>query len=282
MTALTGAAFGALLGLGVFVVVGGVLGLLEAPGTGRVRRLVGNERPVLTVGLYMAAFIGVWSLTGWVVGGVIVIIVARLVPRILVTRQNRATEVAKIEAIAAWCEMMRDTISASSGLNEAIQRSAEVAPEPVRRPVRQLGASLRQRSPESALRAFADELDHPVGDLVVASLLLSASGQGGSMSDQLSELAITARANATMRLRIEAGRARVYTAASMVGSIFALFAVGLMVLQRDFMAAYSSATGQVVLLVVTALMLFGWSAMFRLGDFTPVPGVLRHDNTPRR
>lgn len=102
------------------------------------------------------------------------------------------------------------------------------------------------------------------------------------MSDQLSELAITARANATMRLRIEAGRARVYTAASMVGSIFALFAVGLMVLQRDFMAAYSSATGQVVLLVVTALMLFGWSAMFRLGDFTPVPGVLRHDNTPRR
>lgn len=283
MTPLVGGAFGAVAGLGLFVIIAALGGELSTgSGTGRLRSLVGSERLALTLALYLAAFLATWALTGWVVGGLITVIIARVVPRIALTRQARATEVAKIEAIASWCEMLRDTISASSGLHEAIRVSATVAPNPIEIPVRRLSARLHHGNLEPSLRAFADDVDHPIGDLVVASLLLAASGQGGSLSGQLTELAGTARANATMRLRVEAGRARIYTSATTVGGVFSIFALGLIVLQRDFLAAFDDAAGQLMLLVIAALMLFGWASMYRLGDFTELPGVLHEDREAKR
>ncbi len=283
MTPLVGATFGAVIGLGVFVTVAALGGRLSTPaGTGRVRQLLGSERFVMALAIYLAAFLATWALTGWVVGGLVTVIVARVVPRIALTRQARAAEVAKIEAIASWCEMLRDTISASSGLHEAVRVSAAVAPAPIELPVRRLAARLHHDTLDRSLRTFADEVDHPIGDLVVASLLLAASGQGGSLSAQLTELADTARANATMRLRVEAGRARIYTSATTVGAVFSLFALGLIVLQRDFLAAFDDAAGQVMLLMIAGLMLFGWASMYRLGDFTELPGVLHDDPEAHR
>ncbi len=285
MVPLIGALFGATIGLGVLIVVGAVTGRFDRTALtagGRLGRLVGAERPLLWAAVWVTVFVVVWAATGWVAGGLIAVIVARVVPRIVATRRRRAAQVARIEAIASWCEMLRDTISAASGLHEAIRVTARVAPEPVAGPVGRLAARLHHVPLERALRSFADEVDHPIGDLVVASLLLAAGGQGGSMAGQLTELAGTARANATMRLRVEASRARVYTGASTVGGVFAVFAVGLVVLNRSYLAPFDDAAGQLVLLVIAAMILGGWAAMYRLGDFTEMPRVLhRPDGGPR-
>src|SRR3546814_5859246 len=65
------------------------------------------------------------------------------------SRRAAAQATARTEAIAAWTEMLRDTMSGAHGLEEAVTTSAIVAPAPIRREVTALAVRLeRQRSEE--------------------------------------------------------------------------------------------------------------------------------------
>ena len=68
---------------------------------------------------------------------------------------EHARALERIEAIATFTEMLRDTISAAAGLEQAILAAEPVAPAPVREPVLMLAARLRRaprppRSPTAA------------------------------------------------------------------------------------------------------------------------------------
>ena len=98
--------------------------------------------------------------------------------------------------------------------------------------------------------AFADELDQPSGDLVVAALILAADKSPKRLGDLLGRLATSARANVNMQLRIDAGRARVQTAVKVITGFTSGFALLLLVLNKEYLEPYDSITGQVVLGVV--------------------------------
>ena len=179
----------------------------------------------------------------------------------------REAETRRTEAIASWTEMLRDTIAGAHGLEEAIASTAPVAPEPIRAEVVSLAVRLDREPLGDALAAFADDLDHPIGDLVVASLGLSARGAVGDLVDLLGTLAVAARDEAGMRLRVEAARARLRTAVRVISACTLLMAVGLVVLNPTYLEVYDSALGQVALAVVIGLWATGLWWLTKMGRF---------------
>ena len=78
-------------------------------------------------------------------------------------------------------------------------------PAALRAEVARLATRLARQDPALAVRQFAAEVDDPSGDLV-ASVLLLAMSRSGRTAELLSELAVTIRERASMRLRVEAER----------------------------------------------------------------------------
>jgi Flp pilus assembly protein TadB len=75
-------------------------------------------------------------------------------------------------------------------LEQAIQASLRSTPDPIRPQVETLVARLATRwQTDAALRAFADDLDDATGDLVAASLILSAKRRGAGLVAVLDGLA---------------------------------------------------------------------------------------------
>ncbi|MGI8683874.1 MAG: hypothetical protein ACR2MO_02020 [Acidimicrobiales bacterium] len=115
MRPLIAALGGAVVGLGLLVVVAGVAGVSWHP---RPPRLPGwtADRALLRVGLGAAAFVGAWLATGWPAGAVVAGVGGVALPSLTGARAGRAEAVARIEAIAAWAEQLRDVMAAASGI----------------------------------------------------------------------------------------------------------------------------------------------------------------------
>ena len=110
-------------------------------------------------------------------------------PTLLAGRGERTRQVARTEAIAGWAEMLRDTLSAAAGLEQAILATAPVAPAPIRTEVLALAERLGSERLIPALRQFATELADPTGDLVVAALVLASGNEARRLAELLSSLA---------------------------------------------------------------------------------------------
>ena len=98
--------------------------------------------------------------------------------------------------------------------------------------------------------AFADDVADPTCDLVVAALILAAEHQAQRLGELLGSLAAAARDQATMRLRVEAGRARTRTSVKVIVGATGAFVLGLALFNRGYLAPYDTAVGQLVLLLV--------------------------------
>lgn len=268
------ALLGGLLGLGLFLVL---LGLLpRAPGdrAGRSksapsRRVVARGRPRQDRALRVAAtgLAGVVTalLTGWLAGGILVAAACWFLPRLLGRDTAHARRVARIEAIATWTEMIRDTLSAAAGLEQAILAAAPLAPAPIRAEVAALAARLdRGARLVPALRRLAHDLADPTADLVVAALVLATEQHARQLAELLGALAANARERAWMRMRVEAGRARTRTSVRVIVATTTAFAALLVVLNPSYMDAYDSVTGQLVLLAVGSLFAAGFAWLARI------------------
>jgi tight adherence protein B len=164
--------------------------------------------------------------------------------------------------------MLRDTLSAAAGLEQAILATAPLAPAAIRGEV--AGLALRLQNGHRlgpALRQLAEELADPSAELVIAALVLAAEHQARQLGDLLGSLAETARSQAAMRMRVETGRARTRTSVRVVVATTIAFAVGVVVFNRGYLTAYDSALGQAVLLVIGGLfgVGFGWLVRIAVG-----------------
>src|SRR4029079_10456738 len=114
--------------------------------------------------------------TRWPVGGILAAALAGGWHTLFGQRSSSGSEIARIEAVASWTEMLRDTMAAASGLEQAITTTAPIAPAPIRREVVDLAARLESREVtlEGGLPALADALGDPTADLVVAALVSAA------------------------------------------------------------------------------------------------------------
>jgi len=252
---------GAGVGLGLVLVVAGWRGVELPRQAGRPLR-PRLERVNLRLALAVGAAVVVGAATGWPVGAVLAAAAGWGAPSLLTGARAAQAGVARVEAIAGWAEMLRDTMAGAAGLEQAIAATATVAPLPIRAGVATLAARIEHGRLAPALRAFADDVADPTCDLVVAALVLAAEHQAQRLGELLGSLAQAARDQATMRLRVEAGRARTRTSVKVIVGVTGGLVLGLAVLNRGYLAPYDSATGQLVLLLVGALFAgsFAWLA----------------------
>jgi tight adherence protein B len=268
---------GAGLGLGLLLVIAGWRGVDVALPKRRIGR-VRVERANLRLGLAIGAAVVVGSATGWPVGALLAGLAGWGAPGLLGGVRQRNAAVGRIEAVAGWAEMLRDTMSGAAGLEQAIVATAPLAPLPIRAEVASLALRLEVERLAPALRAFADEVADPTCDLVVAALVLAAEHQAQRLAELLGSLAAAARDQATMRLRVEAGRARTRTSVKVIVGVTGALVLGLAVFNHGYLAPYDTATGQLVLLLVGAIFAAAFLWLARMTRPARVDRFLTNDD----
>ena len=182
---------------------------------------------------------------------------------------GRRQEQARIEALASWCEQLRDLLSAEHGIIGTITATARHVPG-ARSARRWSGwpPGCRRQSPAAAVRQFAAEVDDPAGDLI-ASVLVVAMSRSSRTSELLGELAVTIRERAAMRLRVEAERAGQRCEARFVIGFAAVVIAGIVVFGRgsDFLDAYDTRHRPAGVGVVAAMFALGIRWLARLTRF---------------
>lgn len=171
-----------------------------------------------------------------------------------------------VEAVANWTDQLRDTISASGGLQQAISATESLAPLPIRPEVRRLVSDLTYGDLESGLRRFAESIGHPSCDFVVAALITAHRHHARDLSELLGHLADCAREECRMHLRVWVARARLRSAMRIVKVVIIAFVAGLVALDPGYLRPFATADGSVVLLgIVVDLACAVW-LMNRLGQ----------------
>lgn len=243
----------------------------------RARKQSGLSAQARTVRLVGAvgAGLAVGVLTGWPVAAALAALAVLAAPSLLAESRAGTAETARVEALAGWADMLRDTLAAGAGLEQTIRATAPIAPDPIRVDVLALAAAVQDGARlVDALAGFADRVDDPAADLIVAALRFAAAGQGRHLADLLDRLATAARGQAALRLRAAATRARIRTSTRVIVVTTLAMALGLTLFSPAFVAPYSTLTGQLVLAAVGAL----WAAAFvwlsRMGRISREPRIL--------
>jgi len=263
------AAAGALVGCGLFLLV---MGLRRSERTVRARlafRALGQDRRLVQVALAAAVALVVVLLTGRPVGAVLAAGIALSLPSVFGGKAARQAEIARVEAVATWAGQLRDMLSGGSGLLETIEATAPFAPAAIRPEVERLALGMRRGRLHAALRAFAADIDDPMADLVVASLIVATTEQVGRLGELLGSLATRTSEQAALRMRIDKDRASTRTQVRGVVIATIGMILFLMVFNEGLLAAYNSAEGQLVLAGIGAAFLAGF-------------GLLAHMSRPQR
>ncbi|MGD0441364.1 MAG: type II secretion system F family protein [Acidimicrobiales bacterium] len=164
----------------------------------------------------------------------------------------------KLEAIASWTEMLRDTLAGAAGLTQALIATAQVSPRAIREQVGALASRLSAGAlVATALRSFADELADPAADVVVATLLMAATERAHRLGDLLGALAESTRQDVAMRQAVEASRASARSAVRTVTGFSLGFVAFMVVFARPYLEPYRTPVGQAMLVVVAAVFGLG-------------------------
>jgi hypothetical protein len=258
---------GAFAGLGIVLMWAGLRGSVVIAGRPRgSTRLASHAdqllvRSALAVGSALLAI----TLSHWPVLVCVAAGAGWYSPTWMRRRGSHDQELALVEAIAAWTEQVRDTLAAANGLEHAIGATAALAPRPIASAVQRLAARVDYEPLPSALRRFADDVDHPMADFVVAALVIAAEKEARDLGALLGHLAESARDEARMRTRVWVGRARSRSAVRIIVSVVAAFVVGLLLFNRSYLRPYDSPSGQLVLLLILASFGASFVVMSRMG-----------------
>jgi Flp pilus assembly protein TadB len=266
----------ALAGLSGVLVVAGVwftvVSWRRVPPTKHARRVHWGWDQRRWVTALAAGLVGL-VLTRWPIGALAAGAVGWFAAGPSARRARREVE-ARTEALALWCEMLRDAIGGARGVEGVLVATSATAPLPIRPEVQRMAARLEHEPLELVLDELAHELDHPVGDLVVAALRLTSSAGGRQVRDVLADLAAAAYAEADSHRRIEVARERPRAAMRYAAMVIVGFVVVMAVFSRSYLEPYDTATGQVVLVVVAAYWALGFWWMHHMARVVPVERFL--------
>jgi Flp pilus assembly protein TadB len=155
-----------------------------------------------------------------------------------------------------WTESLRDTIAGAVGLEQAIPSSLRAATPIIHGPLERMVDRLRARMPlPEALGRFADDLDDPSADLIIAALAINARLRGPGLRDLLSALAVSVREELDMRRKVTADRSSTRRSVQIVIGVSVGLALVMAIFNQGYVAPYDTATGQIVLVIV--LVLYG-------------------------
>ena len=148
------------------------------------------------------------------------------------------------------------------------------APGPIRAEVRELARRLEFEPIGTALDRLADDLDHPLGDLVVTALRLASATGASRVREVLDDLARAAHLEAGMQRRLDVARQRPRSTLRIVAAVVTAFVLGLVLFARRYLAPYGTPLGQLVLLVIAGYWALGFWWMHRMGVVPQVPRFL--------
>ncbi len=267
MNALVIAVLGAIVGLGSLLIIAGISGVgIVSVGSLRGARFGRSiDDVLLRSALAVGAAVVVIVVSHWMVLAIVAGVLGFWAPSWYRNRGSFERELALVEAIATWTEQVRDTLAAANGLEHALGATAPLAPAPIAAAVGRLAARFDYERLPDALRRFADEVDHPMADFVVAALVIAAEKEARDLGALLGQLAEAARDEARMRTRVWVGRARSRSAVRIIVGVVAVMVVGLLVFNRQYLQPYDSAAGQVVLGMILAMFVASFVAMDRMG-----------------
>lgn len=238
-----------------------------------VRRI--DPRRARVFGVAVVVGIVVVLITRWPVAGLAAASLVVLGPRVFGGAAVGRRELAKVEAIAAWTESLRDTAGAAAGLEQAIPATLAAAPSLLQRPLRDLTARLDGRVPlPEALARFADDVNDPAADLVVAALTLNARQRAGGLDRILTSLATSSRTELEMRRKVELERRGLRRQAQRIAGAVTGFAVLQALFARGWVAPYSTPVGQLVLVALMGLFVAAFMRMRSLAESEPAPRFL--------
>jgi len=218
---------------------------------------------------------GLYVLTGWPVAAFYGGVGGWFFLTIKNAKKERHAQIDRVDAIATWVENLRDNISSSAGLQQALRMSADQAPEVIRDQVRDLVLRLQHEPVTTALRRFAADVAHPTADMAVGCLILASSRAAGSLAHVLAKTAQAARDSASMMRQVDAGRSGLQSQAKLVAIVSSLGATFLIVTKREFVEPYSSFGGQIALFLICSLFAGSAVAVYRLSKPSEPERVFR-------
>lgn len=269
--ALLGGLLGAGAGVGLLVTVAawrGEMTRLRASSSTSVDRL-GLRLALAAAGVLLAVVV-----TGWVAVALALGVAGWAVPSLVGLRARRRRQMARTEAVAAWAEMLRDLLTSSAGLQEAIGKSAVVAPAAIHDEVGALYVRAQRGDMAAALRRFAADVADPVADTLVAALLIGDTRAGADLGGMLAAVAGSTRDAVALQQRIAAARARIYRTSQLIAGIVSFFVAVLVLTNRTYMEPFGTLTGQLVLTIVFALLGAAVWAMLSLSRPPTAPRLL--------
>ncbi|GAA2456031.1 type II secretion system F family protein [Actinomadura vinacea] len=284
MTILLAAGAGLCAAASVLAIVAGMLGVQMRRRQGRPPSRVrlalraaaspGRRKRLLAA---VSAGLAVLLVLRWPVAAIAVGLAVYVLPPMLSGREPQR-RIARLEALAQWARRLAEMMGASRGLEQALADSARVAPQAIRGSVGVLADRLNNHAPtEQALRAFADELDDPIGDLLASALILAAKRRGPGARQALALLADAVEQEVIVRRDVEAERASLRTTLLVivlsVGALSALF-----VSSQTLADPYGTPLGQMVLGVVAAIYAIGLWWMRRLSALSTGTRFLRSEH----
>ena len=228
-------------------------------------RGAGSRRNLIRLGAGIAVGLVVLVVTRWLVLAIALGLLAGMADRFFGGTGEERRAIDRLDALATWTEALRDTIAGAVGLEQAIPATAVNAAPAIKPSLNLLVDRLRIREPlPSALMRFADDLNDPSADLIVAALVLNARLRGPGLREVLSALADSAREELDVRRKVAAERRSTRRSVQVVVAITLIMAAGLILFNPTYMAPYRSFIGQAVLTVVIGLYALGLLWLRRL------------------
>lgn len=249
---------------------------------GRSSRLRGSGALTLTrsrlsrVALAGGAGLLVLVATGWPIAAIFTTVIILGVKYFFGGAKIAARQIARLEGLEQWTRHLADTMAVGGMPVQTIVRSADTAPEAIRADVARLAERLStpRLDKAAALRAFADDLDDALGDIVVLALTRAVSVHGGQRVPHiLQTLAEAVSAEVKGRRAMEKNRAGPRKEVQTIIIVLAAGACALVTL-TNYGAAYDSAEGQVVLAALCGMVLLALTMMRRLSIGGQPPRIL--------
>jgi Flp pilus assembly protein TadB len=221
----------------------------------------------LLVGLAVAAA------TGWLIALPLTPVLVFGLPYLLIL--PKARDVALLEALDRWVRSLASTLTTGKSIGDAIRISRRTAPELLAEELTILVSRLNNRwETRDALVRFADALDSPDADAVIAALILAANRGSNGASVTLNALADSLQAQLRGRRVIETERAKPYVVVRQVTVITLVTLAAAFALGRSFFAPYGTPIGQVILSVLVTLYLGSLLLMRRQARQRPRARIL--------
>ncbi|MBN9607902.1 MAG: type II secretion system F family protein [Actinobacteria bacterium] len=231
-----------------------------------------------TIAIAILAGVAVWAVSGWPVAGIVTALAVPGLPYFFGAAAIAKRRIDVLQGLEEWVRRLADSMAAGASPIQTIVNAAAHAPAAIKEPTTRLAAGLSspRGDRQQALRRFADDIDDPLGDMVVIALGIAVTAPSARTPDMLRVLARQLADDVAARRRIETDRAEPRSEARTIVIVQILFVVAVAAF-TSYAKVYGTITGQLVLALLAAIVI-GALVMLRRLSITPSPArLLTHD-----